>query len=439
MKETRAPSILSQTLLSFFGLTSGYIVAIIAGIVVARALGPAGKGIAAYAALVLGVFATYASGIQSTVMYQCGHKHEDYRRVYGASMQLIGVLTIPAALILFAVALLNPAHAELAYVACALPFAVYNQLAAGFFLLKNDVRSTIIQGGFNTFGVALFTIPALLLFHGGLESVLRIWALMFVASGIYAFVRLNTYVPTLSIRSSWQIFREHVWFSFRSGCSSLANFLNLRVDVFVVSIMLDARALGIYTLALASGELIWQVSRPLVWTTMARIASADEESAIELAAKVSRNILAVQAIIGTAIFVAAPFAIQLVYGRAFSESAVVIRWLMPGMILYNAHSSLGYFVAIKKGKPAISLAIQTVSILACATITAMTIHRLNIFGAALATSVTYCFVAAANAALFYRYTQLSPLRFILLQREDLDRVRRLIAGIATRGSVRNSA
>ena len=424
----RTPSILAQTLLSFSGQSSGYVASVITGIVVARALGPAGKGVATYATIFLAVLATFTQGIQQGVLYQCGHRQQDPGRVYGAGMQLSGAVIVPAVAILAVFALLHPANVELAYVACTLPFTVLNQLATGFFLLNNDIRATVIQGVINTVGVALVTIPAIVIFHAGVPAVLFISSLMIVCSGIYSFFRLSSYVPLLSLRSTRATLKELAWYSFRSGCSSLAGFLNLRIDVFIVKAMLDARTLGIYTLAIATGELMWQISRPLVWTTLARIASSDEKRAVDLTAIVSRNVLAVQILIGAFVFAVAPFAVRFVYGPAYSESADVVRWLMPGLILYAAHGSFGYFVAIKRNRPAATLAIQTVSIVACAIITVLTIHRLNIYGAALATSLTYGFMFVANAALFYRFTHESPLRFVLLQREDFARVHRLISG-----------
>ena len=65
------------------------------------------------------------------------------------------------------------------------------------------------------------------------------------------------------------------------------------------------------------------------------------------------------------------------------------------------------------------LAIQIASIVACALISIALIPKLGIFGAALATSVTYCFVSVANALFFAKFTGVSPQRFVVLQREDV--------------------
>ena len=432
MSERRNSGILGHVVMTFFGQSSGYVVAVLTGIVVARTLGPAGKGVAAYASLLLAIFTTYGNGLQAAVMYQCGRNGEPVELVYGSALRIIGATMLPCAAVLLALGLLLPAHASLAFLACALPFAVYGQVTMGFFLLKGEIRTTIVQGAFNSFGVALFTIPALLVWHGGITAVLGIWATMFACSGLYAFFRIGAFAPRSNLGTTLATIREQVWFSIKTGSVSLADFLNLRVDVFVVGLMLDARSLGIYSLAVATGELMWQLSRPLAWTTVGRIASAERAEAIALTAKVTRNILAVEAVVGVAIFALAPAAVRLVYGPAFAQSGEVVRWLIPGLVLYAAHGALGYFVMVKEGKPLTILAVQTTSIVACAAITVATIHSFGIFGAALATTITYCFAAVIKAWLFMRYTGTSPLVFTLLQPEDIERYRRLAGTLLAR-------
>jgi Na+-driven multidrug efflux pump len=74
-----------------------------------------------------------------------------------------------------------------------------------------------------------------------------------------------------------------------------------------------------------------------------------------------------------------------------------------------------------------TLGIQVSCVVLCAAISILTIHRLNIFGAALATTATYCCAAAANAYFFIRYTRAPLASFVVLQREDIVRVRGLLA------------
>lgn len=426
MRTAGRPSVIGQTLMTFCTNSSGYVVAILTGIVVARVLGPAGKGIASYAALLLGLFTTFGLGLQSAIMYDCG-RGKSQEVVFGTVLRLLGATMLPIAALLIIIAIRYPQHASLVYVACALPFAVYCQTANAVFLLNNDVRTTAIQGLIPTLGVGLLTVPALTIFHGGLNAVLTIWSGMFFAAACFTLIRLNKYLPAFSLRTDAGEARTLAIFALKAGFTSLAGFLNLRIDIFVVSLLLDARTLGIYTLAVATGEMMWQVSRPLIWTMLGRIAKAERSHAIELTNRITRNILAVECALGAALFFLAPYAVQFVYGSAYAQSASVMRWLMPGLVIYATSGPLSYFVSIKMGKPSKPLLIQVSSVVLCAGISFLAIPRLNVFGAALATTVTYCCATIAVGAMYMRYSGSSLAAFTILQGEDLARFGRLAA------------
>jgi O-antigen/teichoic acid export membrane protein len=423
---TAQPSVLRQTLLTFCGNSGGYVVAILTGIVVARTLGPAGKGVIALATLLLAVFTTYGDGLQSAVMYQCGRQRDAEQLVYAASLRLVGAVFLPLSFVLLIVGLALPRFAALMFVAVAIPFAVYVQMANAFFLMRNQVARTIVLAGFNTFGYAAVVVPALFVWHADATVVLAIWAVMYIAAAIYAVAGISAIIPRSAARTTTPtVLFEQARFALKSGSISLASFLNLRVDVFIVGLMLDNRTLGIYSLAVATAELLWQLSRPLGWTMLGRIAVADRATAIALTEAVTRNTLAVMVIAGAVLFAIAPAAVSFVYGRAYDESGHVLRWLIPGAVLYAVNGTMGYYIMVKEGKPQTVFLIQAGSVVTCAVITAATLHVIGIYGAALATSLTYALSSIARAVAFIRATGTSPRSFLVLRAEDIERYRRI--------------
>lgn len=426
MPEGREPTVIEQTMMMFGANFSGYVVAIITGIVVARELGPGGKGIVAYAALLLSLFTTFGAGVQQAILHQCG-RGTSQAAAFGAAMRLLGIAMLLSGAVLLLFGVRFPDHAALGYIAVSVPFALYCQTANAVFLINNDVRTPAVQSLIMTVGVAIVTIPALTVFHGGLNAALTAWTSMFIVATAFTVVRLRRYVPATSFASAPGLLRDEAVFGLKAGCANLAAFLNLRVDLFVVGMLLDVRSLGIYSLAVASGEMMWQVSRPLTWTTVGRIAAADRCRAIELTNAVTRNVLAVELLIGAAVFVFAPLAVHLVYGPAYAQSAELVRWLVPGLIIYATSGPLSYFLSVKDGQPTKPLLVQVCSVALCAAISVLTIPRLGLFGAALATTVTYC-AAIFALGTFYSLQSGSPVAFFtLLQPVDLRRFGRLIA------------
>ncbi len=426
----RQANIVRQTFLTFCGQSGGYVVTIFTGIVVARTLGPAGKGVIALAMLLLAIFTTYGDGIQSAIMYQCGNRREPASLVYAASLRLIGAVFLPLSIALLIVGFAVPRFATLIFVAVAIPFSVYIQVANSFLLLRNQVAATIVIGAFGTFGYALIVVPALLIWHADANAILGIWAVTYLAAAAFAWVRVAAMIPPSAARSTTPaVLFEQARFGFKSGSISVATFLNLRVDVFIVGFMLDARSLGIYSLAVATAELLWQLSRPLGWSAMGPIAVADRAAAIELTASVTRNTLAVVSVAGAILFAIAPAAIVFVYGSAYAETGHVLRWLIPGAVCYAANGTIGYYVATREGKPLTIFVQQSASVIACAVITAATLPVIGIYGAALATSVTYVLSTIARGIIFTRTTGASPQSLIVLNAGDLGRYARIVGRV----------
>jgi len=416
----------------------GQAVTVLAGVVLARRLGPAGKGITAYAMVALMLVSTFFGGQNQAIAYQFGRKRLSLPAVHRAMLQVFGVIAPFCALGMVAIGFGFPGQRALLAAALALPFALYAQFSAQFFVLIGRPILSNLQSFGITALYGLGVLAFVLLPHGGTFAALAAWVGSIAIGAGYSVFHLLPYLkgrrayrrdqaesaePTLaeSALPHPEVVREHLAFSCSSGLTSLASFLNLRIDVFLVSVMLGAAELGIYTLAIATGELMWRVAQAVVWSALGRIASESRECSARLVAKLSRNIFAFQLLSGALVFVFAPSLITAIYGHRFAEAATTLRVLLPGLVLYTSEGTIGHFFCVQEGKPELRLGVQCSSIALCAVITMLTIHRLSIIGAAIATSVTYIGVVAVMTFLFTRATGVSVGELFLLQRSDIER------------------
>lgn len=159
--------------------------------------------------------------------------------------------------------------------------------------------------------------------------------------------------------------------------------------MFVVSIFASAASLGIYTLALATGEIMWSVSKSLYWSASGRVAMLPLDESAALTARIIRLITAVQLLAGVALFALGPWLIGIAYGGRFQESGGILRVLIPGMVFYSADGVLSYFIAVRAGRPGLLLGLETVTLAVCATIAYATIGHFGLFGAAAADTIAY--------------------------------------------------
>jgi O-antigen/teichoic acid export membrane protein len=421
-------------------------VSIFVGIVQARTLGVGGKGMIAYAAIALSLFLSVADGLGAVVLAQAGRSGAASRTVHTALARVTAVLGVPVAIIILAIALAVPSQRPLAAVALIVPLAIYVQGAQGLFLATRSTRAVILQGALNTVVYGLLLIPLLIFAHATAFTALALWVLAWAGSAgysFYAYRALDRSGPRPSEADVRTAFVEQIRRGFRNCLANFAGFVNLRIDVFLVSAVLGPRALGIYTLAVVTGEMLWSVSRPVVWSAMDRIAGAPLPEALALVARLTRNMLALQTLLATVVALVGPPLIIIVYGPRFALSGLVLQLLLPGMVAFAAEAAMGYFIVIRLERPLFLMATQGVAALVCAGISLAMFPAYGIVGAAAATSVTYCLVVIAQIVLLCRSTGLAPAALLVPTGQDaqsfLRRVRSVVQGCRHDSSARNAS
>lgn len=435
-------SLFKRSVITLIFSLGSQVATFLVGITLAHSLGPAGKGTTAYAAVGLSLVTTFFNGQSEAIAYQFGRKRLSLGAVHKAMLHIFFWSAPICMVTMVALAWFLPSQRALFAAAAALPFALYAQFSTQFFLVIGRALEANIQSLIATVLYALVIMPLLYWGHAGTTTALCIWVLSIAVGTAYAAFHLSPYLSGKKIyaRDSVSgaaeientavahpvVFREQLAFMGKSGLSSFASYLNLRIDVFIVSVMLGPAELGIYTLAIATGELMWKISQSITWSALGRIASESPERSAQLVAKVTRNIFSLQLVFGTIVFVFAPPLIEAVYGKAFAQTAIALRFLLPGLMAYTVERSIGYYFSVQKGNPTFRLIVQSISIILCASITFATIQRFSIIGAAIATSVSYLTVVVIMTVLFMKETHVRASELYILQKSDLVRYMQVV-------------
>lgn len=399
------------------------LIAIVSGIVIARTLGPTGKGFISYSITAVSLVSVFFYGFGDAVLYQFGKQRHPARAVHAAVLNVMVVMLAVILPILLAVGFAVPSQRPLAAAAAALPFAIYVQLMTPFLMVKDNIALVNIRTIAQSLGTAAFTIPLLLWLHLGLAAAIAVWVLFYgvaaVQSGLGIRPILAESPPPADGEETPSLLGEQVRFGLRAAGASAAGFLNLRIDIFVVSVMFAPAALGWYTLAIASGELLWQVSRAFVWSALGRIGSDPFPESAALVARLTRNTLAIVGVLGIIAFCAGPWLIVHVYGASFTPAGAALRWALPGLVAYAAEVALTNFIILQLGRPMAMVWVQSIAAAVCAGLTFATASRYGIVAAAAATSCTKLVVTVVLFTMFVRGTGISFERLLIIQREDL--------------------
>ncbi len=384
--------LLADALRIFTGQAAGTIAAVLAGIVVVRALGPTGKGALAYATTAVTLATTAFGGITTAAMLAVARRGTDrswaerhaFRlSAYAASATAVGLIGIGTFV-----------HAQWALIGAGVALVPATYAAATEMMLqyRGDVRRAIVMRQISTTALAVAT-AVVVVAGGGVAGAFACWAGALVVS---ALVGMRGLTPTAGRAGEAGIAGIGV----TTTALAIVAYLNLTVDVYIVAGMRAAAELGIYTVGIAAGEMLWHLSGSLLWPALGNLADLDRAEAARLAAHLCRQTLAVVGAAAVVAWFAAPEAIRFVYGEAFAPSAEVLRIVLPGVVAMAGESIVGSYVMLALGRPRTLLAIQGTSTLLCAAACVVGLPRFGLPAAALGTSVTYvgAFVAATAIA-----------------------------------------
>jgi O-antigen/teichoic acid export membrane protein len=409
-------SLTHKTLHTFATLLFGQGSSVAAGIATAHAFGPAGKGVLSLATILLTFAVTSADGVRDAVAFQIGREGRDARAVWGTALRAVALAGFAGLLAFATLWYLKPAQPAFLYVALAFPFAVYVQAVGVLYLLRDhveriNVKNAATIGG----GGSLLTLALVVIFHAPLAVVLGAWSATFLVAAVWSSIGVRELLGGTPLLRAAGLLREQLTFAAKSALSSNVTFLALRVDVFIVSAVLSPATLGVYTLALATGEVMWGVSRSIFWSTSGRVAMLDAAASAALTARAVRSVVAFQLAGGALLFAVGPWLIAAIYGSRFAAAGDVLRILLPGMIFYSADGMLSYFISVRAGRPGLLLGLECVTLGLCAGITLLAVRPFGMYGAAVADTVAYLASYAIKIGFFTRLSG-TPLAEVLLPR-----------------------
>lgn len=381
----------------FCGQTATVIAATLAGIVIVRTVGPAGKGSLAYAATIVTLLTTAFSGVTTAAVLAISRGAVDRKHAERAALRAAVGAGAAAAFVLFVLGLLTHNPIALFAAAAACTPALVASAAVMMLQYRGEIGRAVLVQQIGGSGSALLG-AAVVLAGGGIVGAFASWILALSASALVARAGLGGPPGTAAPSASGAMAKIGV----TTTLLAVAAYLNLTIDVYIVAGTRTAVELGFYTLGIGAGEMLWELGRSLVWPALGPIADLPRDQAVILVARLFRQALA--AVGGAAVLAwfFGPLAIRLVYGERFAPAGEILRVILPGIVAMAAELPLGSFVLLALGRARTLLALQVASTLACALICIVGLPRYGLVAAAFATSLTYCLFFASVAMLAVR-------------------------------------
>ena len=388
-------------------------------IVIARTLLTTGKGEFTYAGTILAFALMATVGHNKAVLWQYGRRGLPSAAVIRVMILVVIAISAPLILAMVLLGHLISSQQSLFFVAVALPFAMFSQSAMGIFLGDGDVRRANIVGMIPPVAAALVYVPLILFVHRSLTVVLAIWAASYVLGGMYTMLALRRYRRDPAAVDLKALAKEQLTFGSQACLSSLLQYLDFRIGVFLVMFMMGSAALGVYSVGIGIGEFIWQLSSAMINPALKDIGGQDYERAIEVTGKCMRHSLVLVFAAAVLVAIVARPLVPLIYGPAFAYGALVTIALLPGIVAYSMMPALAAFFLQQLGQPRLPFYFSALSAAVSGVVTALALPHFGIIAAAVATSFSYSIAFIAAALYFVRRTGTGLGRIFALSTDDL--------------------
>ncbi len=315
---------------------SGVIVALAVGILLGRTLGAHGQGLYQLAILVpVALTLIFAVGAGATPSYLIGRGALP-ASVMGWVMVVAAAAVTATGALLWLVPEVWPEVVRQALPgAVRLMLLVYVPLqtvASGGtqILLAQDRMRGVLGAGLAPRLLQILCLLGLLVTHR-----LTVWS----ASLVYVWMPLlGVVIVGWALRSAliprWQpgVFRTAWRYAVRGHWGNVAQFLNYRVGLYFVGLMLVAKAAGLYWLGVTVSELLWYAPAALAGVLLPRVARGEKggsESA-DLANSLGWGMVA----LGLLMAMLSPWVLPALWGPSFRGAVPVLWILLPGAVSF---------------------------------------------------------------------------------------------------------
>lgn len=426
---------IKDTLVTFSTQIIAVILGIAAAIVVARVLGPSGKGAYALIILVPTLLLSVGNlGIGISNIYFGGSKK--YQPAELASNSLIVALGLG---VILSVAFLTYYHSFypsflrdadplcLSLVVIMLPFGLLGMYFSHILLGQQKINQWNLIHLFRGSMLTLLVLVLLLGAKAGLLGACSAWAGAMFLSGILSLLLVRrmtdikwTFHPAL--------FKHSVKFGVQGYLGNVIQLLNYRLDMLLVAFFIDAAAVGYYSVAVGLAEALWYFPAAVGVVILARTPGLSAEEADKSTPIVCRNTLFLTLGAGVLLFALGKYIISLFFGSAFLPAVQSLWILLPGIVALSIFRVLANEMA-GRGKPIILTIAAAASLAVNIPLNLLLIPKMGISGAALASTISYTFTAIVVLIAFVRISKNSWSETLILKRQDLKIYTGLVAGV----------
>lgn len=360
--------------------------------ILARSLGPAGRGeVATATAYSLLAAAILGLGVPSAAAHALGARRYDRREVLATAV-LFTLMITPLAMLCAVAAVTGPlrgfTHAGRTttfLLVCASPIYVLQLCLQSFLVTAGAVVSL---SKVQLFSAVTLTVTVIILAITGTITSLNYgigYAAVIGAASLYSwkFVALR---PRLKFHLV-----PLLRFGVKAAPAGLASFVTLRLDQVLVASLLGAEQVGVYAVAVSVASIPNALGYAIALAAYGNVASGfvvgDEEGLYRSARAIRATFVATGAV-AAIVFLSTPLGLPILFGSRFGGAMIPLLILLPGSMAL-AVSLTAHSVLIARGRPLAASGGEVMGLLATVVGLLVFVPQHGIIAAAVVSTIAY--------------------------------------------------
>ncbi len=366
-------------------------------------------------------------GVDDAAVYLAGRKKYSVGEVaLNVSATTVALSFIPILLFLwqgefFSLWLLKQGSIDpnlLTIVLMTIPFVFFVRCVSKLLLLTEEIsKYNLITFLPPLFGL-LLGVLGIVLFKGGMYIVFLGFMFSYLCAsiaGCFIILRFSSGKFTLRLG----VIKDLFAYGFKMYLPNVMQYLQFRSDMLLVAYFLTPTEVGYYALSVNFVEILRKIPATTASLLFPRTAKLSAIAAVELTAKTCRNIFFIIFVLIIPFYLSVRFIVMPIVGDTYMPAMTPFLILIPSMFGVSIlHLLIIYFYG--RGKPSIVLNSVVLGLILNVSINLILIPRLGIFGAALASVISYTVCAILLIFAFVRFSDGTSFRdLIILSRKDL--------------------
>lgn len=406
----------------------GLLLGVVTGPLIARAVGPVGRGeiaaavvYSALAAMVMGL------GLPLAIGHSLANRLNSRGSLLMASVRF-SLFTIPVSLLLAYLVvqgplanLTPPGRAGTALLMATAPISVFVGCLALFFVGEGALRGLAKVQLVPVLLLAGATVAA---FVAGRLTVLVYLFLVFVSTVVAA--ALSWREAGSSLEPSAPL-KPLLQFGLRGYAGHLAVYAVVRVDQAIIGPFLGSRLLGFYAVAASIAVLPVSLARAIASRAFATLAEAPPHERAEVISSYLRMAIIGSAVTCAGVAAVSPVLVPLLYGGVFEEAVLPLLILLPGSVALCG-SVVGLTCLSSLGRPGRSTIAEMVGLAITLVGLPLVVFRYGIVGAAAISTLAY----AITFGVYLHFLSASGPLSLMPRRQDFTNIKSAVAGLGGR-------